>query len=133
MNTPAYQELTIERFESGDIDADTFDHLAHVYVGWLYIRKYELSEAITRFNAALKRLVAKLGAENKYHTTLTWFFLLLIAERATPNESWKDFERCNDDLIGDSKELLSRYYSDGNLFSERARGQFVLPDQFVGS
>jgi hypothetical protein len=134
MNAPAHQEffrpdITIERFEATDIDADRFDHEAHVYVAWLYVSEYELPEAIARFDGGLKRLVIKIGAAGKYHATLTWFFLLLIAERAEEGEPWQAFRQQNADLITASKETLSRYYSDDYLFSERARERFVLPDK----
>ena len=75
------KQLTIERFENGNISAEEFDHEAHLYVGWLYVTEFELSDAIARFERALKRLTAKLGVPDKYHATITWFFMLLIAER----------------------------------------------------
>lgn len=131
MNSANSPNLTIDRFEASDIDPDKFDHEAHVYVGWLYIQQYELSEAISRFDAGLKRLVTKLGAEGKYHATLTWFFLLLIAERAETDETWSTFKIRNSDLVENGKKLLSRYYSDGYLFSDRAWERFVLPDNIA--
>jgi len=131
MNSANSPNLTIDRFEASDIDPDKFDHEAHVRVGWLYVQQYELSEAISRFDAGLKRLVTKLGAEGKYHATLTWFFLLLIAERAETDETWPTFKIRNPDLVKNSKKLLSRYYSDGYLFSDRARERFVLPDNIA--
>ena len=136
MNVAAHQEfthpeITIESFESADVDPDRFDHEAHVYVGWLYVRDYELTEAIERFSRGLKRLVSKLGAEGKYHATLTWFFLLLIADRAEEGEPWPVFRHRNADIVTDSKKTLSRYYSDGHLFSKRARERFVLPDNLA--
>ena len=76
------QELTIEQFESGQIEADLFDHEAHVYVAWLFVTTFELVDAIARFDSALRRLTARLGVPEKYHATITWFFLFLIAERS---------------------------------------------------
>lgn len=131
MNALANPEITIEKFEASDIDPDRFDHEAHVYVGWLYVSEYELPEAIARFDQGLKRLVTRLGAEGKYHATLTWFFLLLIAERAEADEPWQVFRHRNADLITASKEILARYYSEDHLFSDRARGRFVLPDKLA--
>ena len=128
MNAQAQPEITIELFDAGNIDPDRFDHEAHVYVGWLYVREYELTEAIARFEAGLKRLVSKLGAEGKYHATLTWFFLLLINDRGEDSEPWHVFRHRNLDLINNSKKVLSRYYSDEYLFSDRARERFLLPD-----
>lgn len=122
------QQLTIEQFESGQVDADHFDHEAHVYVAWLFVTSFELPDAIARFDSGLRRLTAALGVPAKYHATITWFFLLLIAERSRENERWRAFKSRNTDLVSDSKATLSRYYSETLLFSDIARRQFVLPD-----
>jgi len=124
-------EFTIEAFEAGDIDTVRFDHEAHVYVGWLYIHEFGITTAILRFEAALRRLVALKGAEDKYHATLTWFFLLLIYERSEVDEPWHTFRQRNADLVNGSKGLLAHYYTNMHLFSERARERFVLPDNLA--
>jgi len=138
MNATARQEIvspriTIERFEAGDIDPDQFDHEAHVYVGWLYVCAYELTDAIAKFDTGLKRLVSKFGAEGKYHATLTWFFLLLIADRVEADEPWQVFRHRNADLVTGAKQVLSCYYSEAYLFSKRARERFVLPDRLASN
>jgi len=121
--------LTIEQFESGQVDPTHFDHEAHVYVGWLYVQAFELAEAISRFDGALRRLTEQLGVPDKYHATITWLFLLLINERSQGNEGWQDFRSSNEDLISDSKTILGRFYSEDLLFSNNAREHFVLPDK----
>lgn len=131
MNARLKDELSIERFESGQIDADNFDHEAHVYVGWLYVRKFELADAIRRFTAALRRLTTALGVPDKYHATVTWLFLMLIAERAVDDDTWPSFIARNPDLIHHSKAMLARYYSESLLSSRRARQHFVLPDRLA--
>ena len=89
------------------------------------------SEAISRFTGALRRLTAKLGVPDKYHDTISWFYLLLIAERraATTEDSWFTFRRDNDDLFSRDNNVLEHYYSKELLWSDRARQSFVLPDQ----
>ena len=133
MNAAIEPQLTIEAFESASIDADRFGHEAHVYVAWLYVRRYDLPDAIARFDGALRRLVTRLGAESKYHATLTWFFLLLVAERAEADEPWLAFKQRNHDLVQDSKTILSRYYTENTVFSERARSRFLLPDKLASA
>lgn len=128
MNAVAAPELTIENFEASNIDPEQFGHEAHVYVAWLYVQAYPLPQAIEKFDAALRRLVIKLGAEGKYHATLTWFFMLLIGERIEANESWSEFRNRNADIL-DTKTLLGRYYSEEHLFSDVARQRFLLPDK----
>ena len=94
-------ELSIERFEQSDIDSARFDHEAHVYVGWLYVNEYGCDDAVVRFDAALRRLVSKIGAEQKYNAMITWLFLVLIADRARSDEDWYAFRSRNADLIED--------------------------------
>jgi hypothetical protein len=99
MSSQLAQEFSIERFEAADIDPERFDHEAHVYVAWLYVTTLRRDEAIARFDGALRRLVAKIGAEGKYNAMITWLFLLLIAERSRKGESWTEFRARNADLI----------------------------------
>jgi hypothetical protein len=55
MNTAARSELSIEALESGSIAAEAFDHESHVYVAWLYLERYSVSEAIvSRSKKALR-------------------------------------------------------------------------------
>ena len=131
MNAAATPDLTIERLEAGDIEPGSFNHEAHVYMGWLYVGEYPLPQAIERFTGALRRLVRKLGVESKYHDTMTWFYLLLIAERRAimDDDDWLSFRRENADLFNSSPNILARYYSDELLWSDAARSQFVLPDR----
>ncbi len=101
MSMPAQPDITIEQFEQGDVDPNRFDHEAHVYVGWLYVSRFGRTQAIARFDAALKRLVRKIGAQSKYNAMITWLFLVLIADRARSGEDWAAFRDRNIDLIED--------------------------------
>ena len=91
--------FTIDAFATGAIDPSIFDHEAHVYVAWLYLKTFERDEAFARFDAALRRFTRRIGAAEKYNAMITWLFLKLIAERARDGESWTDFRARNADLI----------------------------------
>jgi hypothetical protein len=91
--------FTIDRFESGDIDASQFDHEAHIYVAWLYIKRFGPETAACRFDAALRRLTRQIGAAAKYDAIITWLFLKLLAERARADEDWPGFRARNADLV----------------------------------
>ena len=134
MNAALPPRFSVETFERGEIDPDAFDHEAHVYVAWLYLERFPLPLALEKFDAALRRLTVKLGIPGKYHVTITWFFVLLIAERrnADPGADWNRFRRRNADLVEDGG-LLRRYYSSRTLASDRARQSFVLPDRLAHS
>lgn len=126
--------IDVDRFEAGDFDPSTFDHPAHVRVAWGYVRECGLDEAARRFSQGLRSLTARLGVPEKYHDTITWFFMLLIAERhaALPDADWETFRRRNADLFRGS-DVLRRYYSDARLHSALARRQFLLPDRGPGA
>ena len=129
--TSGRDSISIEDFENGCIDPDRFDHAAHVYIAWSYLQKYDLEDAIVMFSEALRRLTRKLGIESKYHETITWFFLILIAERQTKpgSNDWQSFRRQNPDLFSTKPSVIGNYYSDERLGSSIARSQFVLPDR----
>ena len=132
MTSAALAGFSVEAFERGEVEPDTFDHEAHVYVAWLYLERYELPAALEKFDAALRRLTIQLGVPGKYHATITWFFLLLIAERrsAVTGADWWAFRRQNADLV-EQGNLIARYYNRRTLSSERARLTFVLPDRLM--
>lgn len=119
----------VRRFEAGDIDPQKFDHEAHVRIGWSYLQKYPAALAIAKFTFALHSLTRRLGASDKYHETISWFFMIVIAERraACPHDDWQSFKRANRDLLSGSA-LLKRHYSKGRLDSADARQRFLLPD-----
>jgi hypothetical protein len=127
--------VTVTAFEDGDIDPDQFDHEAHIYAAWLYVRAFPAGDAADRFVAALKRLTLKLGIPGKYHDTITRFFLALIAERRerAPDADWTEFRNANRDLFDRSANVLTRYYSPGRLDTEAAKRSFVLPDRSPGT
>jgi len=119
-----------DAFENGTLQPGEFNHEAHIKVGWWYLRQYELLEAVTRFSAAIAHLTRKLGVADKYHETITFFYLLMIAERlgGSGGRNWTAFKADNPDLFARGPGLLQSYYSDELLHSAKARRQFVVPD-----
>jgi hypothetical protein len=89
-----------------------------------------LLDAINRFTAAIKRLTRKLGVSSKYHETITWFYLIKIAERCSGPAAteWPAFKAANPDLLAWNPSLIQKYYSDALLSSETAKRMFVFPD-----
>ena len=120
----------IGQFEALDVVPSEFDHEAHVYVAWSYLRELDLLSSIDRYRSVLRRLTAKLGVPDKYHETITWFYLLAVAERAIGNAAsdWDAFKRFNPELFQRNPSLIRHYYSESRLMSDTARQLFVLPD-----
>ena len=119
----------LDEFEALEFDVEAFDHAAHVYVAWQYVHRYDLVEAIVRYRDALKRLTASIGIPEKYHETITWFFVILVAERTrlAPGQSWDAFHEANPDLFGREPGIIHDYYAQATLRSAEARAHFVLP------
>ncbi len=131
MTADRLQAMTIEAFERGEIDVGAFDHEAHVFAAWRFISELPLPEAIERFSNALIRLTRSLGVPEKYHGTVTWFYMLLIAERRKSDQDWPAFLAANSDLF--ERDLLARYYTPECLASDEARTRFVLPDRLAAA
>jgi hypothetical protein len=120
----------LARFVDATLPADQFHHEQHVHVAWLFVRDYGMPGALGEFSAAIKRFAAAKGANSLYHETITWAFLLLIAERQarTNSASWHEFAAAHPDLLVWKPSILSRYYSRRLLTSDLARRTFVMPD-----
>lgn len=116
-------------FEAATLDERLFDHTGHIRMGWIYVAHYPLAEAIDRFSKALKNYTCLLGCEEKYHETITWFYMLLIQERQASQQygSFSAFLAANSDLIK-KPSILFRYYSAETLASDHACAHYVLPD-----
>jgi hypothetical protein len=120
----------LDRFVDSSLPADQFHHEQHVQVAWLFVRKHGMPGALAEFTAAIKRFADAKGANGLYHETITWAFLLLIAERQArrPAETWAQFEADNPDLLAWKPSILERYYSRELLASDLARRTFLMPD-----
>ena len=124
------QQQLFDSFVDTSLPADQFHHQQHVQVAWLFVRKYGMPGALGEFTAAIKRFADAKGATGLYHETITWAFLLLIAERQArnPAESWAEFETANTDLLVWKPSILWHYYSKELLASDLARRTFLMPD-----
>lgn len=121
----------LDRFVDTTLPADQFHHQQHVQVAWMFVRKYGMPGALGEFTTAIKRFADAKGATGLYHETITWAFLLLIAERDArkPAETWQQFAVDNADLLVWKPSILNRYYSKELLESDLARRTFLMPDR----
>ena len=122
-------------FERGTLPAEAFHHEQHVRTAWLFVRRDGMPDALTTFSAALRRFAAANGAPRLYHVTITWAYLLLIAERQRACEAreWASFASANRDLLAWKPSILDVYYTPDTLWSEAARATFVMPDRGLSS
>jgi hypothetical protein len=123
-------DALVRAFERGDAPEAGFHHADHVRVAWYYVRQATLPEALLRFSTGLRRFAVAQGKPDLYHETITVAYVLLIAERvsAMPDAPWEEFAERNGDVLAWKPSILSRFYSDERLWSERARRVFLMPD-----
>ena len=123
------EHTLLRGFQDGTLEE--FHHEQHVHVAWRFVRDHGMPGALGEFTAAIRRFADAKGATGLYHETITWAFLLLIAERQarTPVETWDEFAAAHPDLLVWKPSILSRYYSKELLTSDLARRVFVFPDR----
>ena len=109
------------------VDPDTFNHAEHIRIAWLYLVEYGATEGDERFRAALRRYTQSIGADSKYHETITSFFLVEIVNRLDGSD-WAGFKATNADLF-DAKALLQAHYPAEVLDSAEARTRYIAPDR----
>lgn len=119
----------LKAFECCNMENYNFNHEAHVRLAWIYVRQYPLTQAIALFCDGLKRLTAATGSEGKYHETISWLYLLVIAERDARqhHDTFAGFRVDNPDLLAGGGAFLERYYAAEDLKDPFARRHFVLP------
>jgi hypothetical protein len=121
-------ELT-RALEQCQIPEGGFPHASHLRVAWVYLlESATVDEAALRMAATLRRFAAAAGQLEKYHQTITVFWMRRLAsERAMhPGASLEDLLRHVPALL--DKNLPLAYYSRERLFSEEARASWLEPD-----
>jgi hypothetical protein len=118
----------VERFEARTLPPWAFGHREHLLVAWTYLRAAPFENAAARFIGNLKRFAAHHGATGKFHATVTWALLMLLAE-AIDEHPTLDFDTLlarHPELL-DTRKLLNRFYDLDALDSDRARRTPLLP------
>jgi len=125
----------LKAFEAGLLDPQGFTHETHLHVGWIYVCRYPLAEAVAKFKDMLQSWTKAIGADGKYHETITWFFMLIISERQSRagTETFAAFLSQNADLVNKTDPILMRYYSRAVLASGHARKHYVMPDRILAT
>lgn len=121
----------LDKFLDTTLPAEQFHHAQHLEVAWLFVQRHGMPSALTEFTSAIKRFADAKGATGLYHETITWAFLLLIADRQArkPATTFAAFAADNADLLSWKPSILDRYYSKDLLSSELARRSFLMPDR----
>ncbi|MBT6210472.1 MAG: hypothetical protein HOI35_10665 [Woeseia sp.] len=124
---------SIGESEALDVNPDTFNHSAHMFVAWSYLQHYDLATSIQRYRKTLMQLTRKFDVPDKFHETITWFYLITIAERIEEHgtDKWRSFVRTNSNLFTTKPSLISQFCSNELIASDRARRAFLLPPPYL--
>ena len=121
-------ELT-RALERGEIANGNFRHASHLHVAWVYLSESaSLEEAAGKMREALRRFATAAGKAEKYHETITlfWVRLLGLAQACQCGRSLEEIVHAHPQLL--EKDFPLAYYSRKRLFSEEARRQWMEPD-----
>jgi hypothetical protein len=100
----------VRAFESGLIAPRDFHHASHLRLALAYLAEtHSVDEATDRMAVALRRFAAAAGHAEKYHHTLTVFWMRAVAQ-----------------LL--DKDLPLQHYSRECLASDAARQSWIQPD-----
>jgi hypothetical protein len=117
-------------FEAGSVAPADFHHFEHLRVAWACLREADSVESATnRMRAAIVGFVTSIGKAEKYHETLTVFWMRILA-----GIHGRVGDRELAEIIGDHPDLSDahlarRYYSAAVLDSEHARRAWIAPER----
>ena len=120
-------EEFLEAFFGGRLGAGEFRHRDHLRLAWLMVRRYGLEEGGDRVVAGIKRFAAAHGVADRYHETITRFWLRLVHHAIQVRSRVDEFERFLDafpSLLDGS--LPRRHWSEEPL--EAGRRAWREPD-----
>ncbi|HWY51364.1 MAG TPA: hypothetical protein VNW72_07760 [Chthoniobacterales bacterium] len=114
--------------ERGEIANENFRHASHLHVAWIYLSETtSVDQASARMRDALRRFAASVGKPEKYHETITLFWVRLLAlAREASGETLEKLVAANPQLL--EKNFPLAYYSRERLFSDKARTRWLEPD-----
>ncbi len=128
---PILEDETLVAFENGTLDPARFNHRTHLSMAWRYLQRDGFPEGALQFRRHLQSYVAKVGAQDKYHETITWAYLVLLNEerclRSPAGESFDAMIQRRPDLLDHRNGPIARCYSKAQLESPEARRVFMLP------
>jgi len=121
-------ELT-RALERGEIANENFHHVSHLHVAWVYLAESSsVQQAANKMRDTLRRFAAGAGKPEKYHETITLFWVHLLSREhaASGGKRLEEIVRANPQLL--EKNFPLAYYSAERLFSDEARTSWVEPD-----
>jgi hypothetical protein len=121
-------ELT-RALERGEIVNHEFHHASHLHVAWVYLSESKtLEQATERMCGTLRRFAGRAGKPEKYHQTVTVFWMRILAalRQSIDTDDIEPVLRQHPELL--DKNFPLEYYSRESLFSDCGRTSWIEPD-----
>ncbi len=118
------------QFKNCELNPTLFNHEAHLRLAWIHINKYGIEKALENIEHQLNRFVSHVGAEGKYHQTVTIAAIRAVDHlmRKAKLPSFKMFINTYPELKTNFKELINSHYTFDIFSSEQARKEFIAPN-----
>ena len=116
-------------FHDANLPSEEFRHRGHLRLAWLVLSHHRLDEAESIVAREIRRFATASGAANRYHDTLTRFWVRLVGhamENATEAGSIDDLLARFPFLL--DKSLPYRHWRGETFNSDQARAGWVEPD-----
>ena len=117
----------VDRLERCLLSGVEFRHQDHLAVAAAYLYASGLEAALDKLRATLLRFSSHHGASDKYHETLTRFWLEQVEKRLDRSVCLCESVRRVQAELGD-KNIVNQFYSAGRLNSPEAKALWVEPD-----
>jgi hypothetical protein len=117
-------------FERGEVRNEDFHHREHLRVAWAFLQMSDTTdEACDRMRAAIRIFARSVGRPEKYHETLTVFWVRLLAEVRKHVDGRQDLDAIlpTHAFLLDKDTPLS-WYTRARLYGNDARLAWLAPD-----
>ena len=119
----------VQAFMDGSLPPGQFHHRDHLRLAWLLIRRLDLELAGITIASGIQRFAAAHGHAEKYHETLTQFWVRIVGHMVHVRPDIIDFET----FIATFPQLLDkglpyRHWRHETMGSATARARWVEPD-----
>jgi hypothetical protein len=119
----------LRAFFSLSLPNAAFHHRDHLRLTWLVVRRDGAAAAYGLVSAGIRRFAEAHGHADRYHETLTGFWVRMVAHAAVDAlgiEDFNDFVRSYPLLL--DPQLPLRHWSREVLFGAAARAAWLEPD-----
>ena len=116
-------------FHDGNLPGEEFRHRGHLRLAWLVLSRHRKDDAEQIVAREIQRLAAASGSPNRYHDTLTRFWVRLVGHAMEHAQG----ARSIDELLARfplllDKTLPYRHWRGETFSSDQARAGWVEPD-----